>query len=242
MNTIVKIIIGILIGALLNSCKTDFNFSSGIKGNKNVIIKTRNLNNDFSKISASEGLEVILSQNNENSIKVQADENLHQYIITEVIDETLKLHTSDQLGKAEAKKIYVNFKTISDINSSSGASIKSLNEINANKISIKATSGSKQNIYVASENLYCSSSSGASINLKGKSNIINATSSSGSSINAIELLSSSCKINTSSGASIKVYCSSEINSTASSGSNIKFDGNPKKISINKSSGARISNY
>ena len=242
MNTIVKIIIGILIGAILNSCKTDFNFSSGIKGNKNVITKIRNLNKDFSKISASEGLEVILSQNNENSIKVQADENLHQYIITEVVDETLKIHTSNQIGKAEAKKIYVNFKTLSNINSSSGSNIISSNEINANKISIKATSGSNQNIYVASENLYCSSSSGASINLKGKSNIINATSSSGSSINAIELLSSSCKTNTSSGASIKVYCSSEINSKASSGSSIKFDGNPKQISKTKNSGGKISTY
>jgi hypothetical protein len=242
MTTFVKILLGILLGALLNSCKADFNYGSGIKGNKNVITKTRNLKKDFSKISASEGLEVIISQNNENSIKVQADENLHQYIITEVVDGILKLHTSKQLGKADSKKVYINFKKITNLSSSSGSSIKSLNEINTRNISINATSGSNQNIYVATENLNCSSSSGASIKLKGKSSVINATANSGSYISAIDLKSSQCNTTTSSGASIKVYCSSEINSTASSGSSIKFDGNPKQISKTKSSGARISSY
>ena len=105
MTTIVKFLITLLLGVLLTSCKAEFNSSQSLKGNGKVITKNREVYKSFNKIKASEGLEIFLTQDSKNSIDVQADENIHQYIITEVIDGTLKLHTSEQLGKANAKKI-----------------------------------------------------------------------------------------------------------------------------------------
>jgi hypothetical protein len=91
MTTIVKFLITLLLGVLLTNCKADFNSSQGFKGNGKVITKKREVYNSFTKIKASEGLEIFLTQDIKNSIDVQADENIHQYIITEVIDGTLEL-------------------------------------------------------------------------------------------------------------------------------------------------------
>lgn len=242
MTTFVKFLITLLLGVLLTNCKANFNSSQGFKGNGKVITKKREVYKSFTKIKASEGLEIFLTQDSKNSIDVQADENIHQYIITEVIDGTLELHTSEQLGKANAKKIFVNIKTIDEIISSSGASVKISNTIEAKELIIKASSGSMQELSIISENIRCTSSSGASIRLKGESVKINAIASSGSYIDALKLISEKCKTKTSSGANINVFCSSEINSSASSGSDTRYDGNPKKVNKSKSSGAKISKY
>jgi len=242
MTTIVKFLITLLLGVLLTSCKTEFNSSQGLKGNGKVITKNREVFKSFTKIKASEGLEIFLTQDSKNSIDVQADENIHQYIITEVIDGTLELHTSEQLDKANAKKVFVNFKTINEIISSSGANVKTSNIIETKELIIKASSGSMQQISIVSGNIGCTSSSGANIRLKGETEKINATASSGSFIDALKLISEKCKTKTSSGANINVFCSSEINSSASSGSNTMYGGNPKKVNQSKSSGAKISSY
>lgn len=242
MITIVKIILGIVLVTLLNSCKTDFNFNSGIEGNGIVVSTERKIDKEFSSIKASEGLEVFLTQDTKNTLKIQADENIQKYIITEVKDGTLTLHTSEQLGKVNSKKVFINFKSINNIKSTSGVLIKTTKPINSDLLNIQASSGSTQRLIVKTENINCSSSSGASILLEGKSLLINASASSGSSINALKLISENCETRTSSGANINVFCSSEINSTASSGSRTIYGGNPKLISKIKSSGAQIFSF
>jgi hypothetical protein len=242
MTTIVKFLITLLLGIILTSCKFDYNIVSGIKGNGNVITQERYLNKVFNKINAAEGLNVFLTKANTSAVKVQADENLHEYIITEVEEGVLYLHTKESLGKANAKNVLVSFNSLNEISSASGASVKTTNFINPKSITIKASSGSYQKLSIKANSINCTSSSGAMITINGESNNINAKASSGSTIDAFKLISENCETKTSSGAKIDVYCKSLINANASSGSNISYEGNPKSVSKSKSSGARIAKH
>ena len=68
------------ISTILASCNVDM--FNRIEGNRNVISKKRKVNDNFTKIKASTGLDVYITQGNKLSITVEADENLHEIIKT----------------------------------------------------------------------------------------------------------------------------------------------------------------
>ena len=83
MTALVKFILATILSLTLFSCNFDMNFNHGVRGNGNVTTEARTINESFSTIKATEGLDVYLTQSNNESITVEADENLHDLIIVE---------------------------------------------------------------------------------------------------------------------------------------------------------------
>ena len=239
MSTIIKYTIVIIISILMMSCKYDLSFS-GIKGDGNVTTTKRFEDNQFSKINVQEGLELILTQSKSTSVRVQADENLQNLIITEIKDDILYIHTEKQIGKAESRKVLVHFTNLNSIKSSSGADVRCTNTINESNLVLEASSGSFQELKIKTTNTSCSTSSGSEINLSGTTSSFEGKASSGSSIDADNLKANTCITEASSGAEIDVNCSDSINANASSGADIDFSGSPSEVSKSKSSGGSVS--
>ncbi len=59
---------------------------NGVKGDGNVITQNRIISSDFTELKVSQGIEVSLTMSKETSLSLEADENLHDLIITEVED------------------------------------------------------------------------------------------------------------------------------------------------------------
>ncbi|MCF7569218.1 DUF2807 domain-containing protein [Sabulilitoribacter arenilitoris] len=242
MTTLTKIIVATLLAILsltLFSCNFDINMNSGVRGNGNVQIEERNITESFSAIKATEGLDVYLTQANSESITVEADENLHELILTEVVDGVLKIHTSKNIGRASSKKIMLSFKDISAITSTSGSDVYSTNTINANHLKLKSTSGSDMKLEVSTSTLECKSTSGSDLKLSGKTGRLIAEATSGSDIKAANLVAESSQVKATSGADITVNTSKELTASASSGGDIKYYGNPEKVNKNKSSSGSV---
>lgn len=85
MSTLIKIIVTSILSLSLFSC----NFNMGVKGNGNVITKERMVADSFDHIEVCRGLDVYLTQNQTESLSVQADENLQDLIIRNVEGTTL---------------------------------------------------------------------------------------------------------------------------------------------------------
>ena len=239
VKILVKFIIPLLIAIVFSSCNLDLSIS-GIKGNGNVVTKTRISDTKFTKIDASGGLDVYLTKSTSTAVKVQADDNIQNIILTEIKNGTLYIHTSEAIGKANSKKVLVNFTQLNEINSSSGADIHTTNFILSDNMVLNASSGSDQFLSVKAENIKCSASSGADIKLTGTTTTINADASSGADINAKKLISQHCFAKASSGADINLNCIKVINAIASSSADISYSGNPFEVTVNKSSAASIS--
>ena len=109
MSTLIKVIVTAILSLFLSSC----NFGLGVMGNGNVITKERTISGHFDQIEVSRGMDVYLAQGQTESVKVQADENLHDIIITKVDGNTLKIYVDKNIGRSSAKKVIVNFKNIS---------------------------------------------------------------------------------------------------------------------------------
>ncbi|MBJ6367650.1 head GIN domain-containing protein [Snuella sedimenti] len=242
MTTLVKIIVSTLLSMSLFSCNFDLNFNSGIPGNGNVTIEKRSINKDFTAIKASEGLQVYLTQNGNIGITVEADENLHDLIITEVIDGVLKIHCKQNIGRATSKKVKVNFANISSISSTSGSSVFVTNIVKTEELTIKTSSGSNMKIEVNTSHLNCKSTSGSNLKISGKTNNLIAEANSGSTIKGKHLIATSSQVKATSGADVSVNTSEELVAKATSGGSIKYYGNPEKVEKKNSVSGDIKKY
>ncbi|WP_282135303.1 head GIN domain-containing protein [Seonamhaeicola maritimus] len=239
MTTLIKIIVAAVLSLTLVSCNFDMNFSTGVKGNGNVVTAERDITESFSIIKATEGLDVYLTQSNEAEIAVEADENLHDLILTEIENGVLKIHTKQSIGRASAKKIHVSFKDISSIVSTSGSDVYSTNTISADELTLKSTSGSDMKLSINTTILNCTSTSGSDLRLSGKTQKLIAQATSGSDIKAGDLEAESSQVKATSGADITVNTSKELTASATSGGDIKYYGNPEKVNKNNSSAGSV---
>ena len=239
MTTLIKIIVTTLLSISLFSCNFDMSFGTGVQGDGNVQLEDRSLNQPFTAIKASQGLDVYLTQGNDESIVIEADKNLHELIKTEVKDNVLHIYAEKNIGYAKSKKIMVNFKEVTKITSTSGSDVYSTNTINSEHLELNTSSGSDMNLHVNASVLECNSSSGSDLKLSGKAEKLIADASSGSDIKAGNLIAESSRVKASSGADITVNTAKELTANASSGGDIKYYGNPEIVNKNDSPSGSI---
>jgi len=229
MNTLAKLITSSILAMLMLSCNFDFNIDAGITGDGNVITETRAVNQDFNGITASRGLDVYISQGNDYGISVEADENLHDIIVTEVENGILKISTTENIRKSKAQKVMVSTKNLEFIKATSGSDVYSEGTISAVNLKLEANSGADLDVDIETENLTCSSSSGSDIRVRGNTINLKARATSGSDINAKSLKAEISDVEANSGSDIFVYTSKELTANASSGGDVHYYGNPEKV-------------
>nr|WP_320118578.1 head GIN domain-containing protein [uncultured Marinifilum sp.] len=210
----------------------------GEKGNGNVQKQDREVAS-FSKISSSSGVDVYLRQGDKESVTVEADENLLDYIVTRVKGDELIIKTSESIRRAKELNVYVTIVNVNEINVSSGSDLESQNLIKAGTLDISVSSGADAKLELQGENVSCSVSSGADANLSGTTNSFYGKASSGSDLRANNLKAKFCKAKASSGGDVSVYASESIEADASSGGDVSYYGNPTKINVSNSSGGDV---
>jgi len=90
-----------------------------ISGDGNVTTQERNVN-PFNGLTVSTGIDVFLKQGDNNDVlKVEADANLQEYIITEVRGDMLHIYTDANIRHAEMKRVYVTMKEVKSVKTSS---------------------------------------------------------------------------------------------------------------------------
>src|SRR5512139_1499557 len=89
-----------------------------VYGNNNVIKKEREAGK-FTGLKVSSGIDVYLKQTDNESILVEADENLHEYILTEIKNGILNIYTDANIREAEKKVVYITMKDVNSLSTSS---------------------------------------------------------------------------------------------------------------------------
>ncbi len=216
-----------------------FSINSGERGNGHVVTQERQAAEDFNQVRGSAGLDVYLTQGDENKIVVEADENLLQYIETEVTDGKLHVTTSENIGRASAKKVYVTYKQLDNIEASSGAEVHGNSVIKSQNLSLKSSSGAELKVEIFSQNVTAKTSSGSNMEIAGKATSLTADASSGSELDAEKLLVLNCSAEASSGAKVSVNVKEKLDTRVSSGGDINYYGDPVSVNSNKSHSGKV---
>ena len=212
----------------------------GVKGDRNVVTQDRNISSDFDAIHASHGIDVTLTMGSNVSLTLEADENLHDIIRTEVEDGVLRIYAEKNIYSSKKRTVYVTASEMHEIKATSGSSVTSENTIKAEDFIVKTTSGANVRLALDTESTSCSATSGSNIRLSGRTQKLDASSTSGANVMAKDLEAKICEARATSGSVMSVYASHELDAKATSGGNIRCSGDPEVVRKNSSSGGNVS--
>ena len=243
MTTLVRIAVAALAALFLSSCGFDINigdFIPGKTGNGQTVTETREITEDFTEVSASEGLMVYVTQADDFSIEVEADENIIELIATDIKDGKLRIHARENIGDA-TKKIHVSMPEVTALKSSSGSQLHGENIVKSGSLEVDGSSGALMQLELEVNDLEIDASSGANLSISGRADHAEVDVSSGGLINAKNLQTKSCTADASSGGNVKIQVSEALIADASSGGNIGYSGNPK-VKNKKSLSGNVHQY
>lgn len=232
-----KLIVLIMAIVILSSC---FNFKKEEKQGSGNVISQKMEASLFDAISVSDGLKVYVTMGEKESIEVQADDNLMEYIKAEVNSGTLQIYVNENVNlKMNNVRVNVTAVELTKLNASSGSNLTVENMIKSELFNCEASSGADMEFQIMTENLSVNASSSGEITIKGKADEASLSASSAGDIEANNLRVSDCDADASSGSEINVYVSGDLSASASSGGEINFKGNPNIKKMNSSSGGEI---
>ncbi|WP_461303445.1 head GIN domain-containing protein [Aureisphaera sp.] len=228
----IKIIALASLAIVASACNFDFNFGQ-TNGNGNVQVEERRVEGDFTEVRGSAGLDVYLTEGDEEKIVVEADENLHDLIETEIVNGELRVGVASgqNIGRAKAKKVHVTYTTLTSISASSGSDVIGNSVIKNETLELSSSSGADLEVEIFAKEVVADVSSGADLKVSGRATNLIAEASSGSDLKAKDLEVKTCRAKASSGADIVVNVRDEINGRASSGGDIRYYGNPTAVSV-----------
>src|SRR5690606_7140756 len=239
MTTLSKIIVATVLSMLMLSCNFSMNLGPGVSGNDNVVTKERTINGDFDEIKVSNGLDVYLTQDTNEGIRIQADENLHDIIMTSVENNILSIYTKENINYAASRKVMVSFDAITKIKATSGCDVYITNTIKADALELSTTSGSDMELDIDVTSVTCDASSGSDIKLTGKADNLVAEASSGSDIKAGDLITKTSEVRASSGADTTVNATENLTANSGSDGEVKDYVKPEKVEKNDSTSGSI---
>lgn len=201
----------------------------------------------FSKIAVSSGIDLYLVQSETESVKVEADADWIDQIITEVEGETLKIYIKNrsnwEWGWNKPRKVYVNFDDLTSLDASAGADVTADGKIKTQRLTVSISSGADVTLAnLEATELHIDSSSGADAKISGTVQTLFADASSGSDIDCANLDADTCTASASSGADIIVWANQSLTANASSGGDVEYKGDPKQKNISESSAGDVSRY
>lgn len=236
---ITKFIVVAMTALLLGSCNQLGNANT-ITGNGHVTTEKREVSGDFKNVEISNALDLVIEQSDKTEIIVEADDNLQKEITTKVENGVLVISCNKGSFKnITSKKITVKMPEIEGLEASSAATINSGSTLKGNSLTLASSSAASINATVEYETVQLTGSSASNQNIKGKALHIEVTTSSASVIDASELLTNEVVAGSSSGGSITVHPIVSLKAEASSGGNISYNGTPKSVQKEESSGGSI---
>jgi len=209
-----------------------------VYGNNNVVKKEREAGK-FTGLRVSSGIDVYLRQSGDESITVEADENLHEYIITEIRDGILSVYTEANIREAEMKRVYVTMREVNSLKTSSAGDIIGESPVKTTSLELSASSAGDIKLEVYAKEIEANISSSGDVTLNGESDLLKVTLSSAGDLNAYGLEVREADISASSAGDADISVSERLRARASSAGDINYRGNPKYLDAHSSSAGGI---
>lgn len=210
-----------------------------VRGNGDVVSKERKTGS-FTGIKVSSGIDVYLKQGNNISVEVEADENLHEYILTEVKGDVLHVYVDRvNIRQAERKRVYVTMDEIESISTSSAGDVTGETPIKAENLELSASSAGNITLDVTADEIEVDISSSGDITLSGEARLLDASLSSAGDLNAFKLNVREAEVSASSAGDADVSVSEKLTARSSSAGDINYMGNPKYVDAHSSSAGSI---
>lgn len=218
-------------------------YAQKIKGNGKTINKTRNVGS-FDGVGVSGSFDVILVAGDEGKLDITVEENLEQYLITEVKGGDLKIKWKSGTNIRTSSKtvITVHFKNINSLAMSGSGDIVGKDKIKGNSLDVAVAGSGDITVEMNVERLETAISGSGDIKLSGSATDFEAAVSGSGDVDASDLQTEKAELKISGSGSIGVSVEKEIVARVSGSGNIKYKGKPRIEDIKVSGSGKVTTY
>jgi hypothetical protein len=213
---ILALTIGLIFSASCGS--VSINKISGIKGSGTSKTEQRSVAG-FRQVEAGGAVNLEIDAGKEFSVTVEADDNLLQYIKTQVSGNTLKIYSEGKISPTAKFNVKISMPAFEGLDISGASEAKIVN-VKVDSLEMKASGASE-------------------VNIIGEANELKAEASGASEINAENLRTESATVDASGASSAIVSAIDMLEVEASGASKIYYTGEPKNIRQNASGASSI---
>ncbi|ULQ52908.1 head GIN domain-containing protein [Flavihumibacter fluvii] len=201
---------------------------------------------NFSGVKVSAGIELLLQQGDKDAVAVSCSHPEYlERIKTSVEGNVLKISIDNMSGgdwkwrKNVKFKAYVSIRQLEKLYASSGSIVKTGAVIQVQTLDLDASSGAIVEAEFKGQSITVDNSSGAIVTLKGTVESLDVEASSGAIFKGFDLSSVNCSADASSGGTISITVTKELNAEASSGGEIKYKGGGVIRKLHTGSGGSV---
>ena len=217
------LILGVVVSSLFSFGRisgkfTNFSLKVGsVKGSGQMGTEVRELSG-FRKIDASGVFQIEIVAQKDFSVEVEADDNLLQYITTEVRRGVLKLETERKLNTSNPIRVRISAPDIEGIETAGAANVI-LTELKNGSLEIDSSGASK-------------------IKVSGETAKLVVDVSGATQVDAVGLAAENANVEASGASTVELLVNGNLKTNASGASTIRYAGSPRDV-VKKSSGASI---
>jgi hypothetical protein len=221
---IVAIVVGVVFANLFSFGRAsgqlfNFSFKSGIKGSGVAASETRDASG-FTGVDVGGIFQVEITAGKDFSVAVDADDNLLQYIKTEVNGDVLHIETTERINSTTPIRVRI-----------AAPDIESIGASGASKVSLTG---------VKNSSLHVDTSGASKVKIEGETSEITVEVSGASNVDAESLKAKTADVDASGASSVNVFVTERLVSDASGASRISYSGNPTSVEKKTSGASRVS--
>jgi len=211
-----------------------------VRGSGHIITQNRTVSG-FNNIDVSGAIDVYVKQDSTTSVKVEADDNILEYIEVHTEGSTLAIYTEGniRLRPSDKIKVYISNPQYKEIQISGASSVRSENEITSPDVLHLGLSGASEGrLELNAPKISVNLTGASNANIKGKTKDFEGGASGASEIRGFDLLSENADVDASGASSIEIYASVKISGEASGASSVNYKGNAQ-VNVEKSGASSV---
>ena len=208
-----------------------------VRGNGNMKTETRNTS-DYESVSAAGNFNVVLVKGTEGKITLEGEENLMEYIITEVkkgkLTVKVKKHTNIKITKKFV--VTVPYKDIEKVALAGSGDVSNTGTIKAEDFNVSLAGSGDINLNLDVTTLKTNVAGSGNIELSGKSSELKCSIAGSGDIEAYGLSTKSTSVSVAGSGNVKTTVSENIKARIAGSGSIYYKGDPKIDSKSAGSG------
>ncbi len=217
-----------------------------VKGNGNVVTINRSTE-DYDQVAVAGWFDVELVDGVEGKLQIRGEENLLEYIITEVKDNKLVIKVKKGVNLKPSSwdnggsiLVTVPVESISSVSLSGSGDVVSKKVIKADNFEARLSGSGDLSLEVQAENVVASLSGSGDVDLSGSAGSFKVKVSGSGDVKAYELSANTVEATISGSADVKVTANEMLYARVSGSGDIQYRGNPTKIDSKASGSGEIS--
>jgi hypothetical protein len=210
------------------------------RGSGNIQSQNRSVSS-FNSVDVSGAIDIYVKQDSVSSVKVEADDNILQYVEVHVDGSTLQIYTSGgiRLRPSRKIKVYIGNPVYQSLEASGACSINGESPIvSTGTLRISLTGASDGNLEIDAPRVMANVTGASNVNLRGRTKDFEADASGASGIDSFGLLTENTQVDLSGASHAEVFASVSLGGNASGASHVDYKGNAS-VSVSKSGASSV---